>query len=199
MAVFLEGEIGEDEYFKAAEAIARAENKGFATERLGERRLFIVGKDRLPYYGLAVNRSLFLLATDRALIDEVLDKHSGKRKAAPQKELSVALKKVKPTETHIWLAVGRMEILAEVTGGTATIALKDDAEFRMEVHCDRDETARSIGQVLESAVRYLARAKTPQAKLWDAASLTVWQEGTAVLMTGNVPGRLLAEEYARQK
>lgn len=199
IVVFLEGEIGEDAYFKAAEAIARAENKEFATEMMGDRKMFVVSKDRLPVYGLSLNKSLFLLATDRKLIDEVLDKHAGKRKATMQKELAEMLKKVKPAETPIWLVVGRMELLSEISGGIATIALKDYADFHMEVVCDKEATATGIGKILESGIDYLARAKTPQGKLWDAAGLAVRQDGSTVIMSGRIPGKLLAEEYAKQK
>lgn len=199
MVALLKGEIGEDEYFKAAEAIARAENKEFSTEKMGDRKLFVVGKDHSPLYGLSVNKSLFLVATDRKLIDEVLDKHAGKRKTTTQKELADQLKKVKPAETPIWLVVGRMELLSDISGGIATIALKDDAEFRMEVACDKDETAKSIANILKSGVDYLARAKTPQGKLWDAAGLSVRWDGDSVRVTGKIPGKLLVEEYARQK
>jgi hypothetical protein len=69
----------------------------------------------------------------------------------------------------------------------------------MDVVCDKEETAMSIGKVLASGVDYLARAKTPQGKLWDAARLSVRWEGDSVRMTGAIPGKMLAEEYAKQK
>ena len=153
----------------------------------------------LPVYGLSLTKSLFLLATDRKLIDEVLDKHAGKRKTTTQKELAEVLKKVKQTETPIWLVVGRMELLSDVSGGIATIALKDDADFRMEIVCDKEHTATSLGRALKGGVEYLARAQTPQGKLWDAAALTVLWDSATVTMTGSIPGKLLAEDYAKQK
>jgi len=199
IVVYLEGNIDETEYFKAAEGIAKSENKEFATEKLGERRLFAIGKDSGRVYGVRVSPSLFLVATTHELIDEVLDKHAGKQKASVQKALAASLAKVKPAETPIWLVIGEIELLHDITGGVATIALKDDAEFRMEVLCTKEETARLMANILQSGVDYLTRAKTPQGKLWDAAGIVVKRDGTSVVATGSIPGKRLAEEYAKHK
>jgi hypothetical protein len=199
IAVYLEGAIDEDEYVKAAEAIAKAENQEFATEKLGDRKLIVVGKDFQAVYGVRVSESLFLFATTRELVDEVLDKHAGKKKASVQKALAAALKKVKPAETPVWLVVGEMEILKGVTGGVATIGLADDAAFRMDVACDKEEMAATIERVLKSGVDYLAQSKTPQGQLWDAARITVKRNDLTVTAAGSIPGKRLAEEYAKQK
>src|SRR4029079_9867870 len=178
---------------------AKSQNKEFATEKLGERKLFAVGKDSDRVYGVRVSPSLFLVATTRELIDEVLDKHAGKQKASVQKALAASLAKVKPAETPIWLVIGEIELLHDITGGVATIALKDDAEFRMEVLCAKEELAQSMANILQSGVDYLTRAKTPQGKLWDAAGITVKRDGTSVVATVSTPGKRLAEEYAKHK
>jgi hypothetical protein len=198
IVVYLEGEIDEEEYFKAAEAIAKQESKPFKVEKLGERRLFVVGNDRTTIHGLRVSRSLFLIATSRDLIDEVLAKHAGKKRAKLQPTFVAHLKKVKPAETPIWLAVGGMEVI-EGLSGVATIALKDDAEFRMEVACDSEDLARSLETGLGHVVDYLTQSQTPQAKLWDAARITVKRDNLTVTATGSIPSERLAEEYAKQK
>src|SRR6476620_4137254 len=96
IAIYLEGKIDEGEYFKAAEALAQSEKWEFTTEKLGERRLFVVRKQFQTVYGLRVSPSLFLIATTRELVDEVLDKHAGKKKAVIQKALAASLARVKP-------------------------------------------------------------------------------------------------------
>ena len=53
--------------------------------------------------------------------------------------------------------------------------------------------------MLESVVQYLGNERTPQAKVWKAAGITVKQDGTTVTASGSIPGKLLAEEYAKQK
>jgi hypothetical protein len=198
IVVYLEGEIDEEEYFKAAETIAKQESKPFKVEKLGERRLFIVGNDQTTIHGLRVSRSLFLVATSRDLIDEVLEKHAGKKRAKLQPTFLAHLKKVKPAETPIWLVVGGMEVIDGLSG-IATIGLKDDADFRMEVACEKEDMARSLETGLGHVVDYLTQSQTPQAKLWDAARITAKREGTTVTATGSIPGKLLAEEYAKQK
>jgi hypothetical protein len=199
IAVYLEGEIDEADYIKAAKGIATAERKEFRTENVGDRKLLIVGEGRSAVYGLAVSKSLFLIATTRELIDEVLDKHAGKKKAKVQKALADWIKKVKPAETPIWLAVGEMEFLSGITGGVATIALAADADFRIEIGCDKEDTAKDLTRAVELVVDYLARAKTPQAKVWAAAGIVAKQDGKIVTATGSIPGKLLIDEYAKQK
>ena len=199
VVVFLEGEIPEDDYVKAAEAIAKAENKEFKTEKYGERRLIVVGEGNRSLYGLRVDKSLFVIATQRELIDEVLDKHAGKKKANVQKGLTDRVAKVKPAETPIWLAVGQMKDALEIKGGVATIALKSDADFRIEIDCDKEQVATDLKRGLEFLVAYLADAKTPQGKVWHAAGIKVKQDGTTVVATGSFPAKLLIDEYAKQK
>jgi hypothetical protein len=199
IVVFLEGEIPEDDYIKAAEAIAKAENKDFKTEKLGERKLIAVGEGHRTLYGLRVSKSLFVIATERELIDEVLDKHAGKKKANVQKGLTERVAKIKPGETPIWLAVGQMKDVLGITGGIATIGLKSDADFRIEINCDEDRVAGDMKRLLDWFVTYLADAKTPQGKVWHAAGIKVSQDGTTVVATGSIPAKLLIDEYAKQK
>jgi hypothetical protein len=198
IVVYLEGEIDEEEYFEAAEAIAKYENKPFKVEKLGERRLFLVGNDQTTIHGLRVSRTLFLVATSRDLIDDVLEKHAGKKRAKLQPTFLTHLKKVKPAESPIWLVVGGIEVIDGLSG-VATIGLKDNAEFRMEVTCEKEKMARTLENGLEHVVEYLTQSQTPQAKLWDAARITAKREGTTVTAAGSIPGKLLAEEYAKQK
>jgi hypothetical protein len=199
LAIFLEGEVGAEDYAKTAEAFAKAEKMPFETVKLGERRLLVLGNADAPVYGTQVGKSLFVLATQRELIDEVLDKHAGKRKAKMQPALAEWLKKAKPAETPMWLAVGELKVLEGIKGGVATIVMKDDAEFRIEVACGKEELAATVKSLFDWAVDYLAKEKTPQAEVWTAAKIVVKRDGTTVTATGKIPGKLLAEEYAKQK
>lgn len=199
IAVYLEGGTDEDAYIKAAQDLAKAENKEFTTEKLGDRKLLIVG-GRDPMYGVQVSKSLFVITSQRELIDEVLDKHAGKKKAKVQKALAEWITKAKPAESAIWLAVGEMELLKGITGGVATITLKDDADFRLEVACDKEDLAKTLKDVLDGAVRYLlAESKKSYAKVWTAAEIKVTLDSMTVTATGRIPGKILAEEYAKQK
>jgi hypothetical protein len=199
IAIFLEGDIDEAEYVTAAENIAKAEKKAFMTEKLGERKLLILGEGAAAVYGLRVRKGVFAIVTRREMVDEILDKDAGKKKATMQKALAASLAKVKPAETPIWLAVGEIKGLGGVTGGVATIALKDDVGFRIEIGCDKEELAGTLKGALESIVAYLGNEKTPQAKVWKAAGIKVKQDGTSVTASGSIPGKLLAEEYAKQQ
>ena len=199
IAIFLEGAIDEDDYVKAAEAFAKAEGKPFTTEKLGERKLLVFGDGNSMAYGLRVSPSLFVIVSQRELLDEVLDKHAGKRKAKVQAGLLNWRKKAKPDETPLWLAVGEWKVLEGIKGGVATIALKDDAEFKIEVECNQDQLATTLKGAFDGIVTYFAREQTPQAKVWNAAGIKVKQDGTTVIASGSIPGKLLAEEYAKQK
>jgi hypothetical protein len=199
VVIFLEGDIGEDDYIKAAEAIAKAENKEFKTEQLGEQKLLLLGSGNKPLHGLRVRKSLFIIATERELIDEVLDKHAGKKKANVQKGLTERVVKVKPAETPIWLAVGQMKDVLGIDGGIATIGLKSDVDFRIEINCDEAAKAADFERLLNVLVAFLADAKTPQGKVWHAAGIKVTRDGTTVVATGSIPAKLLIDEYAKQK
>jgi hypothetical protein len=200
IAVYLEGAIDEEEYFKAAEAVAKAEKREFAIRKLnekGDRKLFVVGQGQ--FYGLRVSQSLFLVVTDRAVIDEVLEKQSGQKKAQIQPVLAGILKEVKPKETPIWLAVGEFLPDHGFAGGIATISFQDNAEFRLKATCTEEREARSIETLLGHVVDYLAESKRPYGKLWDAAKIVVKRDNLIVTATASIPGKLLAEEYAKQK
>jgi hypothetical protein len=199
VVVFLEGSAAEGEYLKAAEGFAKAEGKPFDTDKLGDRTLFTLGRNGDTIYGVRVADGLFVLASRRELIDEVLDKHAGRRKAKVQQPLLDWIKAANPAETPIWLAVGEIKNLDGVHGGVATIALKDGADFRIEVRTGREDLAASVKQLGDVVVNYFKESDTPQGKVWNAAGLAVKQDGTTVTMTGRFPGKLLADEYAKQK
>jgi hypothetical protein len=199
IAIYLEGAIEEAEYFKAAESLAKDQNEPFTTEKHGDRKLFVAGKEGQQLFGLRVSPSLFLVATTRELVEEVLDKHAGKKRATVQKALAASLAKVKPAETPIWFVIGEIQVLRGITGGVATIALKEDADFRMEVICDEDKMAGFVARILEQGVDYLTRAMTPQGKLWNAAGIAVKRDGMTITASGSIPGKLLAEEYGKRK
>lgn len=199
IVVFLEGEINEDEYIKAAEALAKAEKNEFFTEKLGDRKLLQIGTGNSAIFGLRVSKELFVIASHRDLITEVLEKHAGLREGKVKKSLAEWVKKAKPAETPIWFAAGEMDGLMGILGGVATITLKDDADFRIEVHTDTQELAKTIVQLTESLVNYLEGSKTPQARVWKAAGITVKQDGKTAIATGSIPGKLLIDEYAKQK
>jgi hypothetical protein len=197
LAVFLEGEIEEDAYIKAAEGYAKAESKPFSTVKLDDRKLLLIGEEASPIYGVQVGKSLFLATNKRAWIDEVLDKHAGKKKATLHVALAAMLKKVKPAETPIWLVIGGMEDLKGIMG-VATIGLKEDADFRMEVMCDEEKDANNLTQLFEYGVKYLRESQTSRGKLWNAARIEVKKDGLTVTAVGAIPGKLLAEAYAKQ-
>ncbi len=157
IAIFLDGEIAENEYIKAAEEFAKVENKPFTTAKLGERKLLILGEGDSTAYGLLLSKSLFVIATSRVALDEVLEKHAGKRKAEMQPALAEWLKKAKPTETPIWAAVGELKVLNGIKGGVATITLKDNADFRIVIVCDKEELAKTINDALGYVVQYFER------------------------------------------
>jgi hypothetical protein len=199
IAIFLDGEITENEYVKAAEEFAKAENKPFSTAKLGDRKLLILGEGDSTAYGLLLSKSLFVIATSRVALDEVLEKHAGKRKAEMQPALAEWLKKAKPTETPIWAAVGELKLLEGIKGGVATITLQDNADFRIVIVCDKEELAKTLSTVLEHVVQYFDRESSPQAKVWKAAGIKVQRDGKTVTAAGSIPGKLLAEEYGKQK
>src|SRR5262245_38703649 len=108
-AIYLEGEIAEDDYIRAAELLAKDSNSAFKTEKLGGRKLVMVGEGRGTVYGVRVSDALFLIAYRKELIDEVLDKHAGKKTASIDKLLAERLKKVKTADTPVWLVSGELK------------------------------------------------------------------------------------------
>ena len=59
--------------------------------------------------------------------------------------------------------------------------------------------AKNIKMGFEKLVDDQTKKTTPQAKVWKAAGIVVKQDGKTVVATGSIPGKLLAEEYAKQK
>jgi hypothetical protein len=198
IAVYLEGAIDEAEFVKAATSYSEAENKPFSTSKIGDRKLIVVDEGSTKIHGIQVHKSLYLVATSRKLIDDVLDKHAGKKKGTLQPVRADWLKKARPAETPLWLALGEVEDVGGLNG-VITIALKDDAEFRLEAVSKDERSAKTIKEVLDYAVDFVNRTDRPQGKLWAAARVAVTLDGLTVKAAGAIPGKLLAEDYAKQK
>ena len=205
VVIYLEGEITEDEYVRAAEQLAKSTNRAFKTEKLGERKLVIIGEDGGRVYGLRLSDALFLITTKRELLDEVRDKHAGKKKATIDKLLAERLKTVKTAETPVWLVIGDLQIvnsldlLNALSGLVATISLKADADIRITGDYATEERARNTKRSLEALLGFLPLSGDTQGRVWQAADLKVKQDGKTVIATGSIPAKLLADEYAKQK
>src|SRR5262249_30741698 len=94
--IFLEGGATDEEYAKAAEAIAKAGEKKFATEKLGRRTLLVLGEGTEVLYGSRVSESLFVFASSKELLTEVFAKDAGEKKVKLHPGLADALKTVNP-------------------------------------------------------------------------------------------------------
>lgn len=199
VAMFFEGTVEEDEYIKAVKSFAMAEDKPFSTEKLGDRQLLVFGGMERRTYGIALNKSLFVIATQREMIDEVVEKHAGKRKAKVQAALIEWIRKAKPAGTPMWLAVGELKVLEGIKGGVATITLTESVEMRMEVVCNAESLAATITSVLQQVVEYFKQERSPQAKVWNAAGITVKKDDRTVTVSGSIPGKMLAAEYSKRK
>jgi hypothetical protein len=205
-AVYLEGEITEDDYVRAAEQLAKLSNSAFKTEKLGGRKLLVLGEGDGATYGVRLSDSLFVVVyRKRDLIDEILDKHAGKKKAAIDKLLAERLKTVKTAETPVWLAIGALKLehtgfAEDLSGLVGTIALKADADLRITGECATEERARKAKDTLDVLLVFLPQiGEESQHRVWKAAGIKVKQDGKTVTATGRIPAKLLAEEYAKQK
>jgi hypothetical protein len=207
VAVYLEGEITEDDYIRAAEQLAKLSSSAFKTEKLGGRKLMILGEGAGATYGVRLSDSLFLVVyRKRDLIDEILDKHAGKKKATIDKLLAERLKTVKTAETPVWLAIGDLKIagggdfLNDLSGLVGTISLKADADLRITGEFATEEQAKKTKGTLEGLLGFLPLiGGESQQKVWQAADIKVKQDGKTVTATGSIPAKLLAEMYAKQK
>jgi hypothetical protein len=203
--IYLEGEITEDDYARAAEQLAKFTSREFKTEKLGERKLLIVGEEGRRVYGLRLSDALFLITSQRDVLDEVLDKHAGKKKAAIDKLLAARLKTVKTAETPVWLVIGDLKVeggtdfVNDLSGLVGTISLKADADIRIAGDYATEEQARKTKGTLEALLGFLPVFGEAQGRVWKAADIKVKQDGTTVTATGSIPAKLLAEEYAKQK
>jgi hypothetical protein len=204
--IYLEGEITEDAYVRAAEQLAKSSNRAFTTEKLGERKLVIVGEGAGTVYGLRLSEALFLITARKELLEEVLDKHAGKKTAAIDKLLAQRLKTVKTAETPVWLAIGDLKIAGgtdfvnDLSGLVGTISLKADADIRIVGNYDTEDQARKTKGTLEGLLGLLPLiGGDDRAKVWNAADIKVKHDGKTVTATGSIPAKLLTDEYAKQK
>jgi hypothetical protein len=203
--IYLEGEITEEAYVRAAEQLAKFSNREFRTEKLGERKLVVVGEGRGMVYGLRLSEALFLITNQRELLDEVRDKHAGKKKATIDKLLAERLKTVKTAETPVWLAIGELKIggpaavADDLSGLVGTISLKADADIRIVGDYATEEQARNTKGTLAGLLGFLPFFGEAQGKVWKAADIKVEQDGKTVTATGSIPAKLLLDEYAKQK
>jgi len=202
--IYLEGEIAEGDYVRAAEELAKIGNREFRTEKQGERKLVIIGDGTA--YGVELSAGLFLIASRKELLDEVRDKHAGKKKAAIDKLLAERLKTVKTAETPVWLAIGELkfegvaELANDLSGLVATISLKADADIRVVGDYATEEQARKSEGTLKMLLGFLPLiGGDDQMKVWRAANITVKQDGKTVTATGSIPAEMLARGYAKQK
>ncbi len=183
MIVFLEGPNSEEDYRNVLESILKALGEQLEVKKIG-------GRNVLPLplgQGISLSKSLFVIAENQERLTDVLDRYDGKKKLTKNEQLVDAMKRVKPTDTPIWIVHGR-----ESRGlAVGTFALKDDVDFRYEYKGDNGLGNFLVGRVegeLDSAARLIPLAK-----------LTVQRKGNVVTATGTIPGKRLAEEYAKQK
>jgi hypothetical protein len=196
--VFMEGDIDEAELTRAAEAFADVAKLSFQTEKLGDRKLIIIGDNS---YAVRVNKSLAVFASSRERLSEILEQHSGKMKTKPQPALLEGLKQIKKEEAPVWLVMGKIPIIGlGITRLVGTISFGVDAGIRIEASTETEDQANKVVELLkvvhEAAISYL---KEPAKGLWQAADLKAKQDGKTVTVTGQVSGARLAEEYAKLK
>jgi hypothetical protein len=168
--------------------------------QLGDRTLLIIGDYS---YAVRVNKSLAVFASSRSELSDILDQHSGKRKAKPQQALLEGVKRIKPEETPIWMVAGEVRVMKEflgITGLKGTISVGVDAEIRIDATCETEDKAKELVALLklghEAANSYL---KEPAKSLWQAADLKAKQDGKMVTVSGKVSSARIAEEYAKLK
>ena len=193
VVAFLEGPNTEAEYVKGAEAFAKAEGEDFAVEKRGDRKVLSWPNGKL--HGALARKGLFVVADKPEALAAVLDAADGKGKIAPNKQLVAAVKGVKPADTPIWFALAHEKL----GGGTATIALKGDADFRLDYDAGASGFGFTVKSLLSSVFDGLAKKDTPQGRVWGAAKVEVKGDDKAVTATGTFPGKLIAEEYAKRK
>jgi hypothetical protein len=199
LGIFLEGDIDEAELARVAEAYAGSAKLSFNTEKLGNRKLLIIGDNNR--YAVCVNKSLAVFASSRELISEILDQHSGKRKTKPQPALLEGVKQIKPGKTPVWLVMSEIPYLRlGITRLVGTISFAADVDIRLDVTCETDDKAKELVGLLkqghEVVISYL---KEPAKGLWQSADLKAKQDDKKVTVTGKVSGTKLAEEYAKLK
>ncbi len=193
VAVILDGPNTEADYAKALEAYAKEEGSAFKIENRGGRKRMTFTAGGSQQHAASVSKSRFVFGDSSDLIDDVLNKADGKAKAFENKALNAAVKRITPAETPVWFVLATSELGA----GSITLGLKDDADFRLEFTSDK--YAELVADVLKSAFDEVARRDTPQGKVWTAAKIAVKRDGNTVTAAGTFPGKLLAEEYAKQK
>ena len=199
LGIFLEGDIDEAELTRSAEAYAESAKLSFKTEKLGDRKLLIIGDNNR--YAVRVDKSLAVFASSRELLSEILDQHSGKRKTEPQPALLEGVKHIKPGKTPVWLVMSEIPFLRlGITRLVGTISFAADADIRLDVTCETDDKAKELVALLkeghEAVITYL---KEPAKGLWQSANLTAKQDDKKVTVTGKVSGARLAVEYAKLK
>jgi len=199
LGIFLEGDIDEAELARVAEAYAESAKLSFNTEKMGDRKLLIIGDNNR--YAVRVNKSLAVFASSRELLNEILDQHSGKRKTKPQPALLEGVKQIKPGKTPVWLVMSEIPFLRlGITSLVGTISFAADVDIRLDVTCETDDQAKELVGLLkkghEALISYL---KEPAKSLWQSADLKAKQDDKKVTVTGKVSGTKLAEEYAKLK
>lgn len=204
--IYLEGEITEDDYLRAAEELAKSSMREFKTEKLGERKVAVVGEGGGTVYGLRLSEALFLIVYRKELLDEILEKYAAKKVASLDKLLVARLKTVKTAETPVWLVIGELKVeggaspLNDLSGLVATISLKADADIRITGDYATEEQAEKTKGTLNGVLPLLQLiGEESQMNIWQAAKIGVKRDGKTVTAAGSIPAKLLAEHYAQQK
>lgn len=208
--ILLEGEITLTDFATAAKP-AKERGPVFAFEKLGSDGVLVLPGEALVFtksdcFGTWAGDSLFVIASSRDLLAEVCNKHDGKKKGKLPKSLSDLLGGVKPADTPLWVVAAN-----DTDGGFATVSLKDDVDIRIEIGFGNEATAKEVTawlgnlfdpkEVNPSAERDFVKAFV-QSAVWKglvANGPKVERDGKKVTATASIPGKLLADEYAKQK
>jgi len=199
--LFLEGDIDDAGLARAIEAVCNRQELPYRAENAGERTIHVAGEKGRTLRVFRVDKATVAVVRTAAAVTDILDRQAGKKKSDAPKLVVEGVRAIDRVATPMWLVVGEKRVgdRVDYTRMVATVALGDNVTLRVRMEAPDKDAADRCGKTLLLYTNICAMAKDNRMFTTLADSAKRETTGTNVTATAVLPGKTLAEEYAKQK
>jgi len=199
--LFLEGDFDEADLGRAIEAVCNRRGVPYNAETVGGRTVHVAGEKGRTHRVFRLDKTTVVVVLTPAAVTDVLDRQAGTKKSKAAKAVVDGARAIDPVATPMWLVVGENRVgdRVDYSRMVATLALTDDVTLRIRMETPDADAADRCRQTLLLFTNLFAIAKEAPLLTALAASAKRETAGTVVTATAALPGKTLAEEYAKRK
>lgn len=199
--LFAEGTIDDALLERSLKAECLRLKRTYSTDKIAERTIHVIADADAKYYVGRLAKDLLVLTTTKAGMMNVLELHTGKKKAAPAKVILEQVRSLAPRKTPLWLVVGENKFGNDVlyTSMRATVQVEKDIALEIVMTTPTAAATKQAQEVLNLFGNTFRLAQTQPLQQALGQSLTIKSDKNGLTATAAVPIKLFGDNYAKQK